>query len=458
MMHFVNREQELAALEDWWSRPDAGIALLWGRRRVGKTALAQRFAEGRRTLFHTASSRPPADELEAVSRLAVATIDTGLRDLAARPFTDWIDALETLAESARQEPLLLVLDEFPELLKSAGELEGVLRAVWDRVRDRTGLRILLCGSATRVMEKIQEERAPLYGRADLRLLLHPFRPHEAAAMLGGLDPADRALVWGLVGGVPLYLEWWNTGTSIEDNLTRLVCTPGGRLLTEGAFVLATEGTSGDLSRQVLSAIASGRTRYNEIESAVRTPPARVLESLVELRLVERVVPVTEDPRRTRRRIYRIADNFLAFWLGVVERYRAEIERGLGRSILDVLRADLDDHLGSRWEEAFRMHLRRMAADGALGRDVVAVGPFWGTGRDPGEIDAVVLAGRSRTAILVGEAKWAHRVDGRRTSVALERKSAALRLREGHLEFAVCAREEVTGEGSFLRITATDIFG
>jgi hypothetical protein len=92
-------------------------------------------------------------------------------------------------------------------------------------------------------------------------------------------------------------------------------------------------------------------------------------------LIERVSPVTEDPRRTRRRLYRIADNFLAFWLHVVNRYRAEIERGLGSSILPVLVADLDDHLGPRWEEAFRIHLRRLAEAGEIGPDIVGVGPF-----------------------------------------------------------------------------------
>jgi hypothetical protein len=309
----------------------------------------------------------------------------------------------------------------------------------------------------RVLEQIQEERAPLFGRLDLRLMLHPFRPHEAALMLPRLAPRERALVWGIVGGTPLYLEWWNESLSVRTNLERLACTPGGLLLTEGELILATGGDSGDLGRQVLYAIAAGRTRHNEIAEAIRADPTRTLDRLVDLRLVERLVPVTEDPARTRRRSYRIADNFLAFWLGLLDRFRPEVERGLGRSILPVLVRSLDDHMGPRWEDAIRDHLRRLADTGAIGADIVAIGPYWNVSGDPVEIDAVALAGRSREAVLAGEAKWARTVDGAAVRRTLERKVAALPRVRRDLRFAVAARDSVTNAGDVLAITAADVF-
>lgn len=208
---------------------------------------------------------------------------------------------------------------------------------------------------------------------------------------------------------------------------------------------------------MLYAIASGRTRFNEIERAVRADPARTLERLLALRLVERIVPVTEDPRRTRRRIYRIADNFLAFWLGLLDRYRPEIERGLGQSILPVLLRSLDDHMGVPWEAAFRDHLRLRAAAGELGGDVLAIGPFWTSAEDPTELDAVALAGRRREAVLLGEAKWAKRVNAARLRAELERKSAALPRLASAPRYAICARERIDGADDVLAITAADIF-
>jgi AAA+ ATPase superfamily predicted ATPase len=458
-VEFLNRERELELLEEWWASPPASkLALIWGRRRVGKTALLQRFADGKRTVFHTGAGRPVEDELRILSRLAADVIEPGFRDLQARPFADWEDLLETLATAARDEPLLLILDEFPDLTAVAPDLENRTRAFWDRARGRTKLRILLCGSAVRTMEAIQEERAPLYGRIELSLLLQPFRPHEAALMLRRLSPPDRALVWGLVGGIPLYLEWWNQSASIDSNLLRLVCTPGGPLLTAGELALASELDGGELARQILYAIAAGRTKHSAIEDAIRADPARPLERLVRLGFVERMIPVTSDPRRTRLRLYRVADNFLAFWLALVEPYRAEIERGLGRSILPVLKAGLNDFLGLRYEEAFRMHLRLLAEQGQLAPDVVAIGPFWTSEAQPVEIDAVALAGRAREPVLVGECKWARRVDARRIRRELERKAEAVPKSREPLQFAVGARETIDNvEADILPIAAADIF-
>ncbi len=474
-MAFVNRTEELAALERWWASTDPRPAVVWGRRRVGKTALLQHFADGRRSVFHTGAGRAASGELAQLSRQVASGLPGRYRDLLARPYFDWDDALDDLASAAEHEPLVVVLDEFPEIVATSPDLPGVLRAFLDRIAGRTKLRLLLCGSAVRHMTALQEQRAPLYGRFDLSLSLHPFRPHEAALMLPGLAPADRAFVYGLVGGVPLYLSWWDQDANVTDNLLRLACRPGASLLTEGQLVLATEVEHGEHPAAVLHAIASGRTQHNEIKDHIRAEPTRTLDRLIELRLVERIMPVTDTPR-SRRRVYRIADNFLAFYLGVLSRFRAEIDRGLGEALLPVLVESLDDHLGAPWEESLREHLRRLAVSGSLGPDIVAIGPYWGAGGQD-EIDAVVLAGRDRRPVLAGEAKWARTVDGRRLATGLREKTRALRSgvpsmppRDDHgdapdvtsgsgtVRLALCAREEIRNPPSgALTVTAADIF-
>lgn len=453
---FVNRNDELSALRRWW-RGSGRLAVLWGRRRVGKTALIQHFVRSLTApvIFHTGVGRPAVDELAQLARAVAAAFPHPVRDLATRPYLSWADALEDL-ELRSSSRVLLVLDEYPELVAVAPELPGILRALIDRA-GRGRLRIVLCGSAVRHMQQLQEERAPLYGRVDLALQVHPFRPHEAAHLLAELPAEDRALVYGLVGGVPLYLSWWDQRDTVERNLRRLVGEPGGRLLAEGQLILATEAADGDLPGKVLHAIAEGRTTYGEIKNVVRAEPARTIDRLIALSLVQRREPVTESGRG-RRPTYAIADNFLAFYLGTLTRYRTEIERGLGASILPVLVAGLDEYMGPRWEEMFRDHLRRLAVDGALGPGVVAVGPWWSTDGQT-EIDAVVLAGRSRNPVLVGAAKWARRVDGGATTVGLRRSAQRVPgVDSATIRVALCARSRVNhSPPETLVVTAADIF-
>lgn len=465
-MRFVNRANELRLLDEWHAKPGARLGIVWGRRRVGKTYLLAHWAKQRRTVFHVARNRPQGEELAALSAAAAPILPQPFRDLAARPFTSWDDAFETFAAAAVDEPLVILIDEFPELIQGNPGIESALRAIWERVGN-TKLRLLLCGSAVRTMEALQAERAPLFGRATLRLQLLPFSPREAALMLPGLSSVERARAWGVCGGTPFYLSLWDTERSFRDNLYDLFGTEHGLLLNEGHLILATEDFAGGrrerIPEQVLRAIAAGRTRFAELKNDLGADPTRPLMALRDLGLVERVLPVGPNAD-VRRAYYRLADNFLAFWLSVIEPHRPAISRRLGRSIVEVIERQFDDFMGDRWEEAFRSHIAHAFADDPRVHPMVELGRFWKQyGDDPCEIDAVVLSGRQRRLTLAGEAKWARSEDGRRMLRGLQRKvaeSGLLRSDDPDPVFALCARERVTGDipPGVTVITAADIFG
>ncbi len=465
---FVNRSNELAVLDAWWHRPGAQLGIIWGRRRVGKSWLLSHWAKGRRAIFHVARNQSAEQELAALSRAAAEVVQPRRRNLVERPFVDWDDAFEVLAISAQRERLLLIIDEVPELFEADPRLPSTLRALWDGVQD-SKLRLLLAGSAVRTMERMQQERAPLYGRAALRLLVAPFEPHEAALMLPHLAPAERARAWGVCGGVPYYLSLWDQSVDFATNLDRLVCSPQGPLLSEGDLVLATEDFAGGrrerLPEQVLRTITTGHTRFSEIKSALAADPTRALTALQELRLIERMTPVGAKPTG-RLATYRIADNFLAFWLQVVERHRPSIERGLGPGVRDVMVEQFDDYMGYRWEDAFRSYVRRAFADDPRTKPLAELGSYWSAraapGEDPVEIDAVGLTGRQRHVTLVGEAKWSRSADAGRLATALTRKLARTDLHAAdNVVLVACARERLDRlppDGSVVPVTAADIFG
>lgn len=211
---------------------------------------------------------------------------------------------------------------------------------------------------------------------------------------------------------------------------------------------------------MLDAVHQPGRRALHAPGLVEAARCTALDRLIELRIIERLLPVTEQGTRSRRRVYRIADNYLAFYLGPLMRFRAEIERGLGRSIVRPLAAFIDEHMGPVYEEAFREHLRRLANEGSLGEDIVAIGSWW-TDDGQHEIDAVVLAqrGLTRVPVLAGESKWASSVNAGRIKAGLIRKAASLTPDANDLRYAVCARDTVEhADHDTLVVTAEDIFG
>jgi len=471
-MAFVNRKRELAALDEWWQRPGPQLGVIWGRRRIGKSYLIGHWARDKRAIFHIARNQPVREQLRQLSERASPLASSADRDLTRTPFSDWDDLFLVLANAARDEPLLLVIDEFAELHQAEPNIESTLRAIWEGVTADSKLRVLLTGSAVRAMEALQAERAPLFGRATLRLHLRPFTPGESALMLRGLPPAERAKAWGVCGGTPYYLDLWDDGAPFRANLERLVCTQQGILLNEGELVLATEDFAGGhrerIPEQVLRAIATSHTSFSEIKAAISADPTRALRALQDLDLISRIQPVRSKPD-ARRAVYRITDNFLGFWLSLVEPFREYIVWGIGADVAEIIEDGFADFMGPRWEEAFRRHLVTVALADPRLRPVAGIGEFWKAGTrgdgdgDQCELDAVILTGQERVVSLVGEAKWGVSANGGRLLRGLERKAieSGLPLADD-LVYALCAREEITNlpndRDDVIVVTAAEIFG
>lgn len=469
-MAFVNRRRELAALDEWWRRPGPQLGVIWGRRRIGKSYLISHWARDKRVIFHIARNQPVREQLRHLSDRAHKLVSTVDRDLTRTPFSDWDDVFRVLANAARDEPLLVVIDEFAELHQSEPQIESILRAVWEEVAPDSKLRLLLTGSAVRAMEALQAERAPLFGRTTLRLQLRPFTPGESALMLRGLPHAERAKAWGVCGGTPYYLDLWDDSATFRANLERLVCTEQGILLNEGELVLATEDFAGGrrerIPQQVLRAIATSHTAFSEIKTTIGTDPTRALRALQDLDLISRIQPVPAK-LDVRRAVYRVTDNFLDFWLSLIEPFREYIVWGMGPDMAEIIEDGFGDFMGPRWEEAFRRHLVTVARDDPRLRPAAGIGEFWKPGtqsdQDSCQLDAVVLTGRAKAVSLVGEAKWAASVNGGKILRGLERKAieSGLPLADD-LVYALCAREEVTrvpaGRDDIIVVTAADIFG
>lgn len=397
MPKFVNREQELRALARACS---PGMAVVSGRRRVGKTALLDRFAADRRAVFLPGTRAPVAEALRRLEERLRAVLPPQPGDLLDLGHLEsWDAALGYLLARARDEELLVVLDEFPYLCEADPSLPSTLQARWDH-RGDSRLSIVLAGSHVGLMEELVAADAPLFGRADMHLRLQPFSWRHAGLLVGGHDPETWLEAYVTVGGMPRYLALWDPRHDALDNLAELLDGPGAPLQDEGTVVLQ-ELSPGSAPARVLELVALGADTFTAIRERAGLAPATTSEALALLEglgLVDRLTPVGEDARRTRRVRYQVRDPFLRLWLGVLLPHREAFEVGRGERVL----ARLRDVIGRSQTQALRGVAREWLAD----RTGVPTGPWWTTGDRA--VDVLALDGTHPVAAAV--VRWAGSLD------------------------------------------------
>jgi AAA+ ATPase superfamily predicted ATPase len=405
-MIFVNRERELAALEQFWRSERAECIPVTGRRRVGKTYLLEHFAQGKRAVYFRCLLTETAEQLHALGQ-ALAEL-AGDPVLQAQPPASWPALFAMIEQLARQERLLLVLDEVPYWAARDASLPSVLQNWWDARGRALNLMLVLCGSAVQMMEGLLSGPAPLAGCITGRLPVRPLDFRSAADLLGFTDPIVTLSAYGILGGVPLYLTFFRTERSLRDNILTAIVSPASRLYVEPQAVFATHYQAYDArsALAVLRAIAHGRHRWTDIAGAAKLSSSsltRVMEPLIgDLGLIERLLPVTEThPSRTYYTQYHLTDNFFRFWFRFIEPNQGHIEFGDVERVADLILAQLSDYMGLPFEGMCRDWTRMASAAGALSNRVGRVGTWWSPDH---QLDVVGLDEDGRASIL-GEAKW-----------------------------------------------------
>lgn len=416
----VDRERELASLESAAAAPRGQLVIVWGRRRVGKTYLLQAFAEGHRAVYYTATQQSAPIELAAFTDVVRASLgNDGLP--AGYAFPDWSAALDFVTDRSGEQRLVVILDEFPYLAGSTPGIESIVQRWWDRRGRNSSVVLVLCGSAVAYMEQIGGAAAPLHQRATVTIRVAALDYRAAGQFVSSLAPADRAVVYGILGGTPLYLDQWEPRASRRANLLRLFGTPASPLVDAAELILSGELPELENAFRILQAVAIGKTRQSEIADYARVAVERPLKRLTMLGILERRVPALDDPAKSKRAIYRIADPYFAFWFRFIASNRANIARGLGAQLVDNrILTGLDDYMGGVFEDIAREHARHLAAHGVLEADRVDA---WWSADGQHEIDLVGVSGRG--VGFVGEAKWSARPLPASVLARLEEHIAAL---------------------------------
>ena len=359
-------------------------------------------------MFFGATQQAEGIELARLADAVRRDLGDRAADLAGGRFASWEAALRFFAALAVEEPLTVVLDEVPYLVRSTAGFPSIVQAVWDHVSAGTKLMVVLTGSAIAMMEAMIGAGGALRGRPTLTLRLGPLDPWEARAFLPRLEPAAFLEAYAACGGYPLHLQGWEERAGTESNLVRLAGTPGGILLEDASGMLAEELPHAGGYARILAAVGRGRTHFGEIAAESDQRVERPIEILIRAGLLAKTLPVGAP--RGARASYELADPYLAFWFGVLYSEIPQIEAGQGRAVMRRRAPEWQRHLGAVFEEAARAHARRLVACGELPEDLV-LGRWWAARGEPCEVDVLGLRG-ARSALL-GEARWQARPLGRR---------------------------------------------
>lgn len=410
---FVGREKELAVLEEAYAAERFQMVVVYGRRRVGKTTIISRFAEGKRALFFTAQQQTDANNLSDFSREIALffKLPTGVA------FGSWSDAFDFLADRAAEEPFLFVFDEFPYAAAANGSLVSKMQIAIDRKLSKTSMCLVLCGSNQGFMESdVLGKKSPLHGRRTAQMRVRPFDYLTAAKMLPGVSAEDAFKYYACVGGIPYYLAQVNASLSFRENLARLFFSTDGFLYEEPMMLLRQELREPALYNSLLRSIGAGANKRNEIADRAGIEASSVskyLKTLERLDIIERVVPFGENAETSRRGIYRFADACYDFWYTFVMPVVGDVEEGSGRIVAQGIPDEmLATYFGHRFERVCQQWMLAQSLMGELPIAASGFGSWWGGNpmtHERDDID-VVAADRFAKKVLLGECKWRESFD------------------------------------------------
>ena len=410
---FINREQELAALEQLYHSGKPEFFVLYGRRRIGKTELLLQFCKDKRSIYFLASQMKERDHLQHIIEVAQHTIDDPL--LQNISFNDWESALIYFAQKSQEERLVLVLDEFQYLCEDNTALPSLIQRFWDLHGKNSNLFLILCGSHVSFMEReVLAERSPLFGRRTGQLQLIPLSYRDSGRFFPEYSHKEKLIVYGILGGIPAYLNRFVLGSSqhlqettqrtIQQQIKEELLTPQGYLFDEVNFLLRMELRDPRTYASLLQAIANGATRLNEISQRVELEKTKInkyLTVLRDLRLIKRITPLTERaPLKSRKGLYKIADNYLNFWFRFVLPNRSLIEsRNEDMVYQQMIAPYLSDYMGAIFEDVCHQYVERHWEE-KLNIAPKRVGSHWES-----DLEIDVLTENIDSSHWFGECKW-----------------------------------------------------
>ena len=405
---FTGRKKELKKLESMYQEDTFQFAVIYGRRRIGKTTLISEFLKDKKAISYIAIEGTMKENLTGLSVAVMRGLSDG-NSFSEAVYSDFESLLSEIDRRCREQRLILSIDEYPYLAASYPAISSMLQKHIDTCWKDSNLFLILCGSSMSFMEnQVLGYKSPLYGRRTAQFKIKPFTFFESREMLGQFEPEDQAVLYGVTGGVPEYLNRIQENKTVDENLLSLFFDDNGMLFEEPTNLLKQEMREPASYHSVISAIASGASKLNEIATKVgleSSACSNLLTSLIQIGIVEKERPITEK-ENSRKTLYRLQDSMFLFWYRFVRPNITAISMGIGEAVYEnSVKPQLADFMGGIFEEICRQYLYRADVYTTLPFLFGKIGRWWGTNPKEHREEEIDIVAMGENQMLLGECKW-----------------------------------------------------
>lgn len=380
---FIGREYELKFLNERYQSDQAELIVLYGRRRVGKTELLSEFCKGKKHVFYTCNEYTDAKQLKEFSNKLIPT-NPDVSNLI-KQFNDWEAAFAFLGEYDSSEKTVIVIDEFPYMVKGDPSIPSVIQNLWDRDLKNKNIMLILSGSSMSFIEnEILGYKNPLYGRTTAIYKLEPMPYFDAVKFFPNYSDEDKAIAYAILGGIPHYLRQFDGGVSLEKNIKTKILTKSAQLYEEAEFLLHQELREPAVYVTIIEAIALGCNKYSEIAEKSNIDSAKLstyLKNLVELGLVYKQLPALSKTKELIKRNqgeYELKDNFFRFYYAYVFPHKSELETNNVELVWKyIIKNDLHHFASRPFENICIRYLYALAGQEKLPKFFTSFSGWWG---------------------------------------------------------------------------------
>ncbi len=401
---FIGRESELKTLNNLYNSDRFEFVVIYGRRRVGKTALINEFIGKKNAIYFMGVESNAKQNLENFSKSIIEYVG-GIE--AETSFASYQAALEYVFRLSEKEQIILAIDEYPYVARESKSLASTLQLLIDKYKDTSKMMLILCGSSMSYMEDhVLAYKAPLYGRRTAQLKLLPFTFEETCRLFGKFNNEEKALLYGMFGGTPQYLLQVSDKLSVADNVKNTYLNPASAIFEEPVNLLKQEVREPAIYTAIISAIAAGSSRMSEICSKVGEETNTVsayIKNLVTLGIIQKESPYGE--KNSKKSIYSIADNMFRFWYRFVPENASAIARGAADLVYKRIEPELSSYMGGVFEDICTQYLWNQLINGKSPVDFRELGRWWGTNAKTKSQEEIDIVGDDKNTALFAECKW-----------------------------------------------------